>query len=202
MGANATLDNEQATHQRTKFQKTFRTGLGAANTTRLHDLFPKSVTIPENRVNENADRSELFDKTGDEKSIERAYRRVVESTSVIGNGFESPDDAVNLNYAETPAVVKDSSVIADASVSTDNSGNDTWTMYPDIRTRRIADPETATNVSENNAFVVKRNEQFGTTSEEDRNTYSNGLGNGESNFSPTIGMYFRSSRTAPEEGSN
>lgn len=200
MGANATLDNEQAVHQRTRFNTTFRSGLGSANIERINKLFPKSVTIPENRKTENADRSALFDDVGDAKSIERAYRRVVESESVIGNGFETADLAVNLNYGDTPEVVEDSFSIQNEATTTDNSGKATWAMYPDIRSRNIADPESASDVNASNAFVVERSEQFGTTSSEDREKYENGLGNGSSNFSPTLGMYFRNSRTQQEEG--
>jgi hypothetical protein len=195
MGANATLDNNQAVHQRARFNTTFGRGLGSANIERINRLFPKSVTIPENRKNENADRSNLFDDVGDEKSIERAYRRVVESESIKGNGFETEDAAVNLNYGGTPEVVDNSYTVANDQTTIDNSGKETWAMYPDIRSRNIADPETASNVNPNNGFVVERSEQFGTTASEDRSKYENKPGDGSSNFSPTLGMYFRNSRT-------
>lgn len=199
MGANATLDNEQAVHQRERFSATFRSGLlGSADISRINRLFPKSVTIPENRKTGNADRSGLFDNVGDEKSIERAYAKVLESDSVKGNGFETEDDAVNLNYGDTPAVVENSYTVESNATTTDNSEMKTWAMYPDIRSRNIADPESSDDVTEDNAFVVKRTEQFGTTTLEDRSKYENGLGNGSSNFSPKLGMYFRNSRTQEE----
>lgn len=198
MGYNATLDNTQAVIQRRRFEDRFepQSGLGVSDPSRTDALFPGSPIIPENRVSGDNDRGGLFDEVGDDKSLERAFANVVDpASSINGMGFYGADEA-DLNYSESPDIVRDS---YDANLITiDNDEKETWAFHPDLQTRDINDPGAANTDTTESGLPVSRTNNFGTNTEQGRAGYSEDFGNGSDNFSngepETIGQYFRNSR--------
>lgn len=200
MGYNATLDNTQADRQREQLRDRFgsESGLGVSNTIRTNALFPGSPIIPENRVSGDNDRGGLFDEVGNDKSLERAFMKVVDPSDnkINGMGFYGTDEA-DLNYSESPGIVRNS--YNAELITTDNDGNTTWAFHPDLQTRDMNDPGAAdTDTSNDTGISVLRTNNFGTDTTQGRAGYSEDFGNGSDNFSngdaETIGQYFRNSR--------
>lgn len=200
MGYNATLDNDQADRQRVQLRDTFGqgTGLGVSNTDRTNALFPASPIIATNRVSDDNDRGGLFDNEGNPGSLERAFIKVVDPVSRInGMGFYGEDTA-DLNYSESPDIVRNS--YNANTITTDNDENTTWAFHPDLQTRDMNDPAAAvTDTTDETGFQVLRTNNFGTDTVQGRQGYNEDFGNGSNNFSSgeseTIGQYFTNSRT-------
>lgn len=200
MSKYGSLDNDQGDIQRDRFEERFGNGLGYSDTDRTNALFPATPIIKTNRKTGDNDRGSLFDTTGDENSLKRAFANVVDpiddtgkSISVNGHGFYDNDKA-SLNYGKTPAVVINDKSIANDKITVDNEEKSTWMMYPDIRSRSMESPsdEPAGNLRD---FPATRTESFGSDKADDREASANannfGVGtDNEADATRTIGMYF------------